>query len=532
MAESFDDINAPQFFDFNRDIKDLDDTADGYFEQAHEDPLNNSDISNEVTFLASEVENLQFSEKPNFRKSMSVGDLQRIIGHVHKLRSGKQYVYDGENGEENDFSRENYYSEQTVNSEAGSSGICSSKSQELINRLAQPKRKFKSNQELNKNEYVPMAEALIKFQNGTPKRFRVKPVAVADNPLKATIPHSPKLKTSLRNRPLHAQSREELEQLALAEAKKSQFKAHPLNKKILRGPVDSNKSKRKTSTIPEPFKLTEVQNKVIPESPQKVQEFHARPVPKFIYNSHVMKPQLKASLTTPQTPTFIKKMSLNSISTTTENKNLPTEPVKLKPTKPIPFSFELRDKCMRSKREALVQKYIEAEKKARMFHAKPVPKSVIEPPKNGYSFSRGNSSNTARNNNEDNINSSHFKAKPPKVLYQKPFVPQLPNRPLLEIQDFALNTDMRAKEREQFEQQVKEREEKLALFRQEEEIMKKRQEEEEIIEARKLASFKAKEIRKYKEIKIQPLHKVTNPVSPKFSTNKLRNSSKNKENNA
>lgn len=41
------------------------------------------------------------------------------------------------------------------------------------------------------------------------------------------------------------------------------IKAHPVNKKILQGPLKPTVAiEKKSSTVPEPFKLTEVQNKV------------------------------------------------------------------------------------------------------------------------------------------------------------------------------------------------------------------------------------------------------------------------------
>lgn len=58
-----------------------------------------------------------------------------------------------------------------------------------------------------------------------------------------------------------------------------------------------------------------------------------------------------------------------------------------------------------------------------------------------------------------------FKAKPPTVLYKKPFEPKKPERPLVEITDFQLYTDRRAKERDEFEQKKKEREENNQLLK-------------------------------------------------------------------
>lgn len=87
-----------------------------------------------------------------------------------------------------------------------------------MNRLAQPKRHFGSQQSL----YKPMAEAVRKFQSATPERFRSKPKTEPNNHIKSvrTIPHSPHLISNKRNRPIHAISHDEQEKLDFQEARK------------------------------------------------------------------------------------------------------------------------------------------------------------------------------------------------------------------------------------------------------------------------------------------------------------------------
>ena len=51
---------------------------------------------------------------------------------------------------------------------------------------------------------------------------------------------------------------------------------------------------------------------------------------------------------------------------------LPPQPRKA--THPTPFSFENRDKRLMEKKEEKIQKFLEEEKKAREFHAKPIMK--------------------------------------------------------------------------------------------------------------------------------------------------------------
>lgn len=128
---------------------------------------------------------------------------------------------------------------------------------------------------------------------------------------------------------------------------------------------------------------------------------------------------------------------------------------------------------------------------------------------------------------DENI-STQFKARPATVLYKKPFEPKIEKR-FIEAIDFELNTERWAKKRMELDQLRKEKEEKIALAKQLEEELRLQKEEEEIARIRKEAEHKAQPIKKYKEIKIQPSGKVTEPHSPKFHTNRLRNNA-NKEN--
>ncbi|XP_050500014.1 targeting protein for Xklp2 homolog [Diabrotica virgifera virgifera] len=539
MAESFDFINAPQFIDFNKDMDYSRGTFDAYFDQ-YQDPLNNSDILSEVTLIADDLESLTTS-KSKFRKSMSVGDLQKLCDNIHKLRSGKIYINEESNQEstEETFAEVKYVSSNSLCDDTSCSTTSSSNrrtTKEFINRLAQPKRQFKSDQNLNKDEYVPMAEALKKFQNATPKRFRTR-VNSSHEPLKCTIPQSPKLQTTVRSRPVHVLSYEEQQRMAAEEAKKTQFKAHPVNKKALQPPTPPV-SKGKRSTIPEPFKLTSVAPKKIGESPKKTQPaFHAKPVPRSLYENNVPKINhslMRTQVTKPCTPSFMKKYNANPIKAIPNmNESILQQPnAKLRATKPLPFSFELRDQHTKSRRDELMRKCIEAEQKAREFHAKPVPKSVLVQSKkfNTSGSSRCSLLMTTKTNSQDNLKTTQFKAKPPTVLYKKPFEPKRSDKPMIEMAEFNLHTDVRAKEREHFEHYIKDKENKLVEIKQREEMMRKQEEEEEIMRARKEAEFKAQEIRRYKELNIIPVKEVTEPVSPKFLTNKLKNNSANKEN--
>lgn len=71
--------------------------------------------------------------------------------------------------------------------------------------------------------------------------------------------------------------------------------------------------------------------------------------------------------------------------------------------------------------------------------------------------------------NVDNIqqHAPQFKARPPTVLYKKPFEPKPEAKPLTEITEFNLNTDKRAKERELFEEDLRKKQERLEQLRKE-----------------------------------------------------------------
>ncbi|KAG5864797.1 hypothetical protein JTB14_028062 [Gonioctena quinquepunctata] len=415
-------------------------------------------------------------------------------------------------------------------------------SRESVNRLAQPKRHFSSDRNLNRKSYLPMAEALKKFHNSTPERFRTKPKTESfvngnvPRKLTATIPQSPNLKTTRRARPVEVISREDQEKLEFDEAQKFKIKANPVNKKILQGPMKTTTQvQKKPSTVQEPFKLTAPVKKV-PTSPKRnLPEFHARPVPKAVHEQPKLKAPLKAALTQPQAPSFMKRhyKSNETISKPEQSQPESNQAVRPRNTKPLPFSFELRDLHIKNKRQELVQKVIEEEKKAREFHAQPLPKSISQPLKN-RSLPRAGSLKNLYSNSVDKSNENlpiQFKARPASVLNKKPFEPKKTEKPLIEISEFTLNTDIRSKEREAFEKQKKEKDERLEQYKQMEEVLRLQQEAEEVARSRKMAEVRAQPVKKYKSVTIQPSGKVTNPISPKFQTDIIRkNRSHDKEN--
>lgn len=59
------------------------------------------------------------------------------------------------------------------------------------------------------------------------------------------------------------------------------------------------------------------------------------------------------------------------------------EPIKPKPypIRSLPLSFELRNQYLQERKEKFVNQFIEDEKKAREFHARPIPKHILTSPK-------------------------------------------------------------------------------------------------------------------------------------------------------
>ncbi|KZC09175.1 PREDICTED: targeting protein for Xklp2-A [Dufourea novaeangliae] len=115
------------------------------------------------------------------------------------------------------------------------------------------------------NQFVSMAEAISKFQNGTPQRFRttsnktMKPgplIKLKRSPLKLTVAVSPALRCKQRVRHTNVMTKEEREAMELQEMRKHQIKANPVPVNILKGPSLLKKVAKKPSTVTEEFKLS------------------------------------------------------------------------------------------------------------------------------------------------------------------------------------------------------------------------------------------------------------------------------------
>lgn len=84
-------------------------------------------------------------------------------------------------------------------------------------------------------------------------------------------------------------------------------------------------------------------------------------------------------MTKPQTPNILKKYQ-KTIQQKPESyipQEVQKQRTKLPNTLPLPFSFQARDDAMKKKREEFLRKVYAEEKRAREFHARPIPKAVL-----------------------------------------------------------------------------------------------------------------------------------------------------------
>ncbi|XP_030756414.1 targeting protein for Xklp2 homolog [Sitophilus oryzae] len=252
---------------------------------------------------------------------------------------------------------------------------------------------------------------------------------------------------------------------------------------------------------PQPLKLT------IPQSPALATKKRYRP-------PHVLSQEEQEKLEIEQKANF-KARKLNK--KVIQGPMKATAAVHKKPTVPEPFTFDSRVQMVQKRRQELINKVLQEEKKAREFHANPVPKCI----KSDHRSSKGSlvSGGSGKKNGSTESLSTRFKARTPTVLYKEPFIPAKTSK-VTEVVPFQFISDMRAPQREEFEIRKAEREDRLAYFKQLDQEQRLKLEQEERARARKEAEFKAQPVRKYKKVIIEPSNKVTEPISPKFHSKK------------
>ncbi|KAB0795097.1 hypothetical protein PPYR_11936 [Photinus pyralis] len=366
---------------------------------------------------------------------------------------------------------------------------------------------------LQSKKFVSVAEAISTFHNKTPDRFHsrsrmLKPSFASGAAVKqCTVPASPFLATKQRARPTTVLSHDEKEIKEAEEMHKFKIKANPLNPKILARPSTPKVGPVRKSTVPQPFNITQAPKRKPVTPVPIVPTFHAQPMPKFLPRGPLVKPQ---------TPIIVKR----DVEKKCEVKLKKSEEIKLKNTVPLPFSFLERDKDLLRKKDDALKKLFESEKRNREFHANPLPKYLSSADgANSTMFKRNMSVNVSKHSSTESLVQPIFKAKPAKVLNMKPFEPKKEERLVLEVAEFRLNTDLRAKEREAFQSKLKEKEHLLHEYIKRKEEENHQKEAEEVRRLRKQTEYRAQPIRKYKEVAEVEHKKLTIPVSPKFNRN-------------
>ncbi|XP_076470429.1 targeting protein for Xklp2-like isoform X3 [Babylonia areolata] len=410
-------------------------------------------------------------------------------------------------------------------------------------------------------KFESVAAQVAAFHRKTPERFRARARSgdkvhergsrsVSPGP-RLTQPHTPNLTARNRQRPTHYISHEQLEMQEAEEMKQNQFKAHPVNTKILnKSGLGVKKPPVKPPTEIEEFSLSSgLQKKK--EVEEECFEFHAKPLNKKILEGPVgIKPVKPALPTIPQSPAFALKHRVRLPVELPEEKES-GGPTRAKPvphigipfqpklphqhTVPEPFSVEERSKTMLAQKEEKIKQILEEEKRAREFHAQPIPshdpvlpEKVVKEPTRPEPFQLGTDQRGAvyaqemahklTEEEEEQKRAAQFRAQPNRTIYKEPFIPVPSTKALTEVSDFELNSDRRAQQREEFEMRKKEREAELEGHRREREQRDKEEEEAAIARLRAEMVHRPNPIRHYAPVVIKPSEKpLTAAESPQFS---------------
>lgn len=375
-------------------------------------------------------------------------------------------------------------------------------------------------QELSRTKFVSMAEAIYHYERDTPERFRSTRISTLNSHRSTgpTVPESPMLRCKQRFRPVHAISQKEKELIEFEEQKKYKIRALPIPKSVIEG-SQLPEVPKKPLTIPEPFKLTEIDKKPVSPDPQPV--FKARPAPKYVLEKAHMPYKPALQVTKPISPKLHYNKRCRSVDRINQlveikPKSKSTEKARQGPIRPEPFSFEKRDVVLKLRREERIKRVIEEERKqASQFKAKPVPGVVKKAMHVATEKIHKCSSSTTSSDNKENC--AKFEARPPTVLYKEPFKPVLKENHVVKSAPFDLNTIKRAVEREKFDQQLKAKEAEQERQRQE------REKENKKLEDKKQAELRAKMVHHPKVVpKMSPfvpekskIH-LTIPETPKL----------------
>lgn len=452
--------------------------------------------------------------------------------------------------------------------------LTSTKSHGILPTKPQPFKLSHSKSTAIVTKFVSDAEKTANFSKLTPQRFRSvpklnarptrdpsKPVAAVRQSPRLTVPKSPGLASKTRTRPVNVPTRQEIEELEFEKHQKEQFKAHPVNHKVLRqANVGVPKVEPRPLTIPSEFALTKRKSMstgdlraALKEAEESHHRFQAKPVnPKIFQGPVGVKPVEPAAPTVPESPAFALKNRIR----------LPKEPIKqeepqrmpranrvpyeglpFKPkfehkhTVPEPFQVEERSKEMLTRRQQKIQQVLEEERKAHEFYASCLPslspdqlppkqiKPITKPApfelyvdKRGKDYQEQFQAKQLEEERRMQREAAVFKAGPNSVIQKKAFQPQASTKPLTEIDGFQLNTDIRAASREMYDQHLKQREAQLEAVKRQRLQQQEEEEKAAIMKMRKEAVHVATGIKKYKPQVIKPSDlPLTQAQTPRFS---------------
>ncbi|KAI9101159.1 hypothetical protein DFS34DRAFT_459004 [Phlyctochytrium arcticum] len=362
-----------------------------------------------------------------------------------------------------------------------------------------------------KSPYVPLAVKVKSFESagtsrGNPGLKKAKsslPSSPWRGRARMTRCKSPFLMTKFRTKPPSAPTREQLEEEELAAIQP--FKAKPVDPRILAPPKPPAPTLHKhLPTIPQSPAITKPTTTVRPPSPPRI--IKANPISKAIFQ--------------------------------------PFQPV-IEHRTIAPGEFELPgDDISRKKKQEFQERLrqMEEEKaRAAKFHARPLPsdtpdslpavscRQVTNPkPFNLETDIRGD---FARLTLQEKLEQEEYEKQRAREFHanplplDEPFRPEPSSRPLTNVSDVVLNTDLRAEERKAFEDALRQKE---AMEQELRETMRKERELREMEEIKKLREqqvHKAQPVlyNKLKPVQIKPSNKkLTEPESPYFAEKRRR----------
>ncbi|XP_063845765.1 targeting protein for Xklp2-like [Scylla paramamosain] len=355
--------------------------------------------------------------------------------------------------------------------------------------------------------FLSMAELSCKNYIRTPEVYRKSKRTVSTDDLEdrkkprgPTMAVTPNLATSKRRRSHSLMTQEEREQQEFEEAQKHAFKARPVNKRALKTPPNGYRVSSKPQSQPSESLMEEM---IKMDSPPKM---------------------LVSMLPYAGLPLQGKKMN----------------------TKVRPFSFDQRDQERMKKKEEKIKRVLEDEKSLAEFHARPMPLfegvgvPARKPPtptqvkpfalnvERRGSIKQEKFKQQLENEAKKDAAQRKFLAQDDSVVHKNPFVPQKSNRPLTEISNVTLSTEVRAVERSEFDQQRKELEEEMLAAKKMAEEHQAAEELAEVTRLRQAAVHKAQPIPKTKPMVLHPTSQMpTVPKSPDFATDsRLRSKSR------